>query len=87
MVATLAALAGLAFLANSILDEGDELQAVVDPAPQVRRKPDFRYAENLTRKRTEGLMGYSFGYVFQDHPPRAKPSSRDCTSACSGEPG
>ncbi len=37
LVAALAALAGLAFVANSILDEGDELQAVVDPAPQVRR--------------------------------------------------
>jgi hypothetical protein len=37
LLAALAALAGLAFLANSILDEGEELQAVVDPAPPVRR--------------------------------------------------
>jgi len=37
LIAALAALAGLAFLASSILDDGDELEAVVDPAPQPRR--------------------------------------------------
>ena len=37
LVAALAALAGLAFLASSILDDGDELQAVVDPSPQPRQ--------------------------------------------------
>jgi len=37
LLAALAALAGLAFLASSILDDGNDLEAVVDPAPQPRR--------------------------------------------------
>ena len=36
LLAALAALAGLAFLAKSVLADGDELQAVVAPAPQAR---------------------------------------------------
>ena len=37
LVAALAALAGLAFVASSILADDDDLQAVVDPAPPMRR--------------------------------------------------
>jgi hypothetical protein len=37
LVAALAALAGLAFVANSVLADGDELAAVVEPAPPARR--------------------------------------------------
>lgn len=37
LVAALAALAGLAFLASSVLADDDELAAIVDPAPQERR--------------------------------------------------
>lgn len=37
LVAALAALAGLAFLASSILDDDDELEAIIDPAPRERR--------------------------------------------------
>ena len=37
LVAAFAALAGLAFLASSVLADDDELAAVVDPAPQERR--------------------------------------------------
>lgn len=37
LVAALVALAGLAFLASSILEDDDELAAIIDPAPQERR--------------------------------------------------
>jgi hypothetical protein len=37
LVAALAALAGLAFLASSVLADDDQLAAIVDPAPQERR--------------------------------------------------
>ena len=37
LVAALAALAGLAFLASSILDDDDELKAVIAPTPPERR--------------------------------------------------